>query len=260
MFGKINRFLAFWGFQMTVFKRHWKGLKWYRQDFQTLRMQKGDDETFAWGEKILMLGERNSEAGNMKGQYFHQDLYVARLIFQANPIKHIDIGSRIDGFVAHVAVFRPIEIIDIRPIKSQVFNISFRQGDLMQLPEDLVNCCDSISCLHAIEHFGLGRYGDTIDYWGYLKAFENITQMLQHGGRFYFSVPIGKQRIEFNAHRVFSVAYLLTLFEAHFTVETFSYIDDHGDFHENVLLQTAQIENNYGCRLGCGIFVLWKNK
>ena len=69
--------------------------------------------------------------------------------------------------------------------------------------------CDSISSLHALEHFGLGRYGDKIDPYGYMKGITNITKVLKSKGIFYFSVPMGKQRIEFNAHRIFNLRYLL---------------------------------------------------
>ncbi|MBC7886422.1 MAG: DUF268 domain-containing protein [Ferruginibacter sp.] len=195
----------------------------------------------------------------MAGHYFHQDLFVARKIFNNNPVRHIDIGSRTDGFVAHVAVFRKIEIIDIRDQNSKVGNILFRKADLMQLPDDMINSCDSISSLHTIEHFGLGRYGDPIDYYGYQKALDNITKILKAGGKFYFSVPIGKQRIEFNAHRVFSVGFLLKELGNNFTVNSFSYIDDKGDFYENVELSVIEIDKNYGCFYGCGIFELTKN-
>ena len=78
----------------------------------------------------------------------------------------------------------------------------------MLLPNDLINYYDSISSLHAIEHFGLGRYGDPIDYYGFEKAIDNISKLLEISGHFYFSVPIGPQRIEFNAHRVFSIKFL----------------------------------------------------
>ena len=49
-------------------------------------------------------------AGESQGHYFHQDLLVANQIFLNSPERHIDIGSRIDGFVARVAAFREIEI------------------------------------------------------------------------------------------------------------------------------------------------------
>ena len=102
----------------------------------------------------------------------------------------------------------------------------------------MINSCDSISSLHAIEHFGLGRYGDTIDYFGHIKAIKRITEILTTGGIFYFSVPIGEQRIEFNAHRVFSVEYLIDLLKKDYSILRFSYVNDNGDFFENVKLST----------------------
>ena len=95
-----------------------------------LKKQKGNDTTFPFGSNYPIFLDKDSEDGTMKGDYFHQDLYVARLVYAAKPKKHLDIGSRTDGFVAHVASFREIEIIDIRPIESKVKNITFRQGDL----------------------------------------------------------------------------------------------------------------------------------
>src|ERR1035437_9050587 len=70
-------------------------------------------------------------AGDTESEYFVQDLFVAQEINRNNPVKHIDIGSRIDGFVAHIASFRKIEIFDIRPISSKIFNVDFRQRDIM---------------------------------------------------------------------------------------------------------------------------------
>ena len=171
----------------------------------------------------------------------------------------MDIGSRIDGFVAHVAVFRPVEVLDIREQASHVRNVEFKQADLMQpLPETMIAYCDSISSLNAIEHFGLGRYGDPIDYHGHEKAIRNITAILQPGGRFYFAVPIGAQRIEFNAHRVFSLRYLLDLFAPDYTLANFSWVDDVGDLHEDQELTPSAVDTNLGCRFGCGIFELVK--
>ncbi|NBP65341.1 MAG: DUF268 domain-containing protein, partial [Bacteroidetes bacterium] len=184
--------------------------------------------------------------------------FIARKIHEVAPQKHVDIGSRTDGFIAHVASFRTIELLDIRPIESHVKNITFRQANLMELPEDLINSTDSISSLHAIEHFGLGRYGDPIDYWGYTKALQNITAMLKQGGTFYFSVPIGPQRIEFNAHRVFSIDYLMQLLSKDYVITSFSYVDDEGEFYEDISLNDTMISSNCNCTYGCGIFILRK--
>jgi len=216
------------------------------------------NDDFVFGICYPILDERCSEGGTIKGHYFHQDLLIARKIFENKPKRHVDIGSRIDGFVAHVASFREIEIFDIRPVQSSTRNIIFRQADLMKLPDEMVACCDSLSSLHAIEHFGLGRYGDPIDINGHIKAIENMHSMLKKEGKFYFSVPIGRQRIEFNAHRVFSIEYLLKILDGKFIVDGFNYVDDNGDLHENATLSQDVIKANYSCNYGCGIFELTK--
>jgi SAM-dependent methyltransferase len=227
-------------------------------DMKEFLRQKDSDTTFQWGQVYPVLTEKQEEGGTMNGAYFHQDLYVAHQIYKANPQKHLDIGSRTDGFVAHVATFRKIELIDIRPIRSQVKNIVFRQADLMRLPEDMTDYCDSVSSLHAIEHFGLGRYSDPIDYYGHLKGIENITQILKTGGAFYFSVPIGPQRVEFNEQRVFSLEYLIHILSPNYTIRSFSYVNDKGDLIENAVLTEQSIQSNFSCWYGCGIFTLIK--
>jgi SAM-dependent methyltransferase len=198
------------------------------------------------------------DSGSASGHYFHQDLLVASRIFQNRPQRHVDIGSRIDGFVSHVASFREIEVFDIRPLNNIIPNIVFKQLDLMNSNFHLRNYCDSVSSLHAIEHFGLGRYGDKLDYNGHLKGLKNIYEMLKKDGKFYFSVPIGPQRIEFNAHRIFSVKYLIELIQDKYRINSFSYVNDEGDLFRDISLHPNKIENNFSCKYGCGIFELTK--
>lgn len=150
-----------------------------------------------------------AQAGNAHGEYFWQDLFVAREVFSARPIRHVDIGSRVEGFVTHVAAFREIEVLDIRPTSANVPGIVFRQVDLQDSFAVPTEYCDSISCLHALEHFGLGRYGDSIDANGYKTGLRNMVKMLETGGRFYLSVPLGVERVEFNSHRVFPPATII---------------------------------------------------
>lgn len=255
---RIYQIFTIFGLDPIKLMKSIRGLPFYFLDLLKIKRQKGVDDSFKFGKIYPILNEKFSESGTMSGHYFHQDLFVARQIFINNPIRHIDIGSRTDGFIAHVAVFREIEIIDIREQLGKVKNIVFRRADLMQLPEELIGSCDSISSLHAIEHFGLGRYGDPIDYKGHLKAIGNISKILKKQGKFYFSVPIGSQRIEFNAHRVFSVSYLLDILKDKFVLNSFSYIDDGGNFFENVELTQKGIDTNFGCQYGCGLFILTK--
>jgi SAM-dependent methyltransferase len=222
------------------------------------RQQKASRVAFPFGELYPCLDDRSDNAGTAKGHYFHQDLLVARRIFANAPRLHVDVGSRVDGFVAHVAAYREIEVFDVRPLKSNITNVRFKQVDLTApLPPALLGYCDSVSCLHALEHFGLGRYGDPVDFEGHLKGLANLKAALANGGKLYLSVPIGPQRIEFNAHRVFAVSTLLDL-NSDMRVDAFSYVDDKGDLHENAVLAPDAVTNNFGCRYGCGIFELTK--
>jgi hypothetical protein len=161
-------------------------------------------------EVVPCLHDWYEEGGVTKSEYFWQDLLVARRVLAAAPERHVDVGSRVDGFVAHVASFREIEVFDVRPITSNIPGIVFKQADLMQ-PAAREPYCDSLSCLHALEHFGLGRYGDPIDPHGSENGLKNMAALLQSGGTLYLSVPIGIERVEFNANRVFDPRKLITL-------------------------------------------------
>ena len=235
------------------------GIPWYFRDMKEIKRQAGMSQfKFPLARPFPCLGERGEQSGGISGHYFAQDLAVARRIYQLHPVKHVDVGSRIDGFVTHVACFREIEIYDIRPLDADIPNVKFKQADLMQLDSSLIESTDSLSCLHTIEHFGLGRYGDPIDYDGFDKGIRNLARILKPGGRLHFSVPLGPQRIEFNAHRVFSADFLKDYLSKLFTIERFSYIDDSSRLHENISLDHGGWKNSFGCRYGCAIFELIK--
>lgn len=229
-----------------------------RRAFRGLLQAAGLSDAWRDGKLYPCLTDDLEQSGTAKGVYFHQDLFVAQHVFACAPRRHIDVASRVDGFVAHVASFRPIEVIDIRPLQVTLPNVTFRQADLMSLPADLRECADSVSCLHALEHFGLGRYGDPLDAQGHRKGFDSLSAMVKPGGRLYLSVPIGPQRVEFNAHRVFSIASVLEMGRAAFDLEAFAYVDDQGDIHRDVQLTDEVIRTSAGCVWGCGIFVFRK--
>lgn len=252
-------FLGF-GFDPLKFLKALRGVPLYIRDYFILVNQRSPERKyFPFGILYPCLDDRYSESGTASGHYFHQDLLVARRIYENKPELHVDIGSRIDGFIAHVAAFRPIQVIDIRPVSKKVHNVTFIQADVMDnIDAGLIDYCDSLSCLHALEHFGLGRYGDSLQLGGHLTGFENLYNILKKEGILYLSVPIGPQRIEFNAHRVFSVEYLLDLFQKKYRIDRFSYVDDRGELYEDISLDVKNVKNNYNCIYGCGIFEMTK--
>jgi Caenorhabditis protein of unknown function, DUF268 len=227
---------------IALFPRFWRDLNlWKRQGGRVTSM-------------YPVLTDWSDQAGDASGAYFHQDMLVARRVYEAMPQRHVDVGSRIDGFVAHVAVFRRIDVIDIRPMEMGIRNVRFIQADLMQGTSQLASSTDSLSCLHALEHFGLGRYGDPIDPSGHLKGFVSLIQMLKPGAAFYLSFPIGRPMVEFNAHRVFDSEEVLSWPGSELLrLERFDFVDDDGALHEDIPL--GQISTQCAkLRHGCGIY------
>lgn len=205
------------------------------------------------GRELPMLTEFGESSGHL-GAYFFQDLQVARWILTAQPRRHVDVGSRLDGFIGHLAVFRQVDVLDIRPQPLSVPNVHFHQVDLAaDLPAEWVACTDSLSCLHTIEHFGLGRYGDDVDPLGHLKGLEQLKRMVKPGGRFYLSTPIGPERVEFNAHRIFAASTVTGWFRDGWTIERFAVVDDALRLHPDVDWQSEAAANHFGCQAGVGI-------
>ena len=204
-----------------------------------------------------VLTDYTQQAGTASGHYFHQDLLVASYIHNRSPIRHIDVGSRIDGFVAHVASYRQIEVIDLRPLLISAHpNIKTIQEDFSNPSINMLEIADSISCLHALEHFGLGRYGDRIDPDGHLKGFRNLIEMLKPNGILYVSIPLGESNsVYFNAHRVFHPLDIFSWPTDRTTLEliSFDYVDDLGSLHKN-----ANPRNHLKISYGCGIYTFRK--
>lgn len=213
------------------------------------------NRNFSWGPELPILGEWAESSGSLGG-YFLQDILVARWIYQSSPGKHLDVGSRIDGFIAHLAVFREIEVLDIRPQANPIQNVIFHQFDLMnELTSRWVASTDSLSCLHTIEHFGLGRYGDNIDPEGHLKGIAQLMRLVRPGGIFYLSTPIGPQRVEFNAHRVFAPETMLDWFTEGWRIERCAVIDDEGHLNES---SDTKMLREFRGHLGLGILAARK--
>jgi hypothetical protein len=206
----------------------------------------------------MILDDFEDYAGVTKSEYFHQDLLVANYIYKNNPKRHVDIGSRIDGFVAHVASFRKIEVVDIRFLEnSEHENIKFIQADLIKI--DNLGEVDSISCLHVIEHFGLGRYGDAIDIDGHNKGIRNLVNLVSKNGYLYISFPIADEdQVYFNANRRFKFD---TIFK-HPSIKEFmklirfDFIDEFGNLHTDIKINDFDV--NFNKKYGCGIYTFKK--
>ncbi|OGR53032.1 MAG: hypothetical protein A2049_04735 [Elusimicrobia bacterium GWA2_62_23] len=199
-----------------------------------------------------MLHDRRVQAGQVNRIYFFQDLWGARKVRSKMPARHVDVGSSLEGFVSHLLCFMPVEVIDIRPLDLSAQGLSFIREDATTMERFPDNSLESISCLHAAEHFGLGRYGDAVKVDGYVDIMRALARVLKPGGALYFSVPVGRQRVQFNSQRIFDPLTIIRHFQG-LRLVSFSGVNDNGEFVEN-----AAPADFSGLNCGCGMFEFTK--
>jgi len=82
---------------------------------------------------------------------------------------------------------------------------------------------DAAFSFSSFEHDGLGRYGDPINPDGDLEAMALWRSYLKPGGLMYLTVPIGADKVVFNAHRIYGRARLPELIKNWQVVDTFGF-------------------------------------
>jgi SAM-dependent methyltransferase len=153
-----------------------------------------------WDEVRRCLDDRDTPA-SFDRLYFYHLAWAARILAERRPVRHVDISSQ-NLFVATVSAFLPIESYEFHPLPVELSNLKAGKADLCQLPFP-DHSVPSVSCMHAVEHVGLGRYGDRLDPDGDLKAMGELRRVLAPGGQLLFVVPVGRPRVVFNAHRIY---------------------------------------------------------
>lgn len=196
-----------------------------------------------------VVDERTSTT-KIDPSYFYQANWALRRIYASGVNEHVDVGSQ-SNFVGMLAAIMPVTFIDIRPLAVSVPNLKVKKGTILDMPyKD--NEVTSLSCLHVIEHIGLGRYGDPLDPYGMKKAAEELTRVLAVGGKLCLSLPVGKPRLNFNSQRISSPSTIINYFKNLRLLE-FSGVDDEGHFIEDA--DIAAFEKLY---CGCGLFIFQK--
>jgi SAM-dependent methyltransferase len=194
------------------------------------------------------LGDAQDAAGVSSGHYFLQDLWAAKKVFASGVGMHCDVGSRVDGFVSSLLVFCRVAVVDVRPLPP-ADGLMTVLGDAMSLPF-ADGSVGSLSSLHAMEHVGLGRYGDPIEATGTDRAMAELARVVAPGGRLYFSVPVGRERTMFNAQRILSPHRVARAMSSLQLIE-FSAIGDDGR-----LTRGADLDAYASANYACGLFEL----
>lgn len=199
-----------------------------------------------------VIGDDAEAAGGYDAHYLHQDFWAARRLYENAPVQHVDISSRVDGFVTSALVFCPVTLVDVRPFPVPLPGLTFRQADAARLPFD-DSSVPSISSLHAMEHFGLGRYGDRLNPAGTVEALAELARVVAPGGRVYLGLPIGRTRVMFNAHRVHAPSLVLKALHP-LRLVSFAAVNDDGEF-----VPTAPPADFEDSAYSCGLFELTKD-
>jgi SAM-dependent methyltransferase len=182
--------------------------------------------------------------------YFYQAIWLARHLAALKPSVHVDIGSSIVT-IAATSAYVPTIFVDYRPLKVAVKGVFPVGANLLALPFG-DGQLSSLSCLHVIEHIGLGRYGDPLIPKGTHIAAKELARVLAPGGKLFLSMPVGRERTQFNAQRIFRPSTIVAMFEG-LRVESFGLIDDEGH-----LIQPAALSIGEACEYGCGLFEMTK--
>ena len=191
----------------------------------------------------------STENTEFDAHYIYHPAWAARIVKMIDPEKHIDISSTLN-FCAILSAFIKTEFYDYRPAILNLDNLTSGHADLTDLKFQS-NSIESLSCMHTIEHIGLGRYGDPLDPEGDVKAINELKRVVKLGGSILFVTPVGRPRIMFNAHRIYDPNMITKFFDG-FKLREFSLVKDDHSFEPNASMETALMQE-YGC--GCFWFI-----
>ena len=214
-----------------------------------LEFKKSHDNRF--GLSILTgkacLNDKTAKTG-FDRHYIYHVAWAARVLAETKPSRHADISSSL-YFSSIVSAFIPVDFYDYRPAQLDLSGLISQHADLNNLPF-ADSSLASLSCMHTVEHVGLGRYGDPIDPRGDLKAMSELSRVLAHGGNLLFVVPVGKPKIIFNAHRIYSYDQIIAGF-SNLRLKRFSLIPENPQNGGLIVEASKELADrqNYGC--GC---------
>lgn len=226
----------------------------FRKEFDEFkRLAKSDSRAFAMNEsELIRIAGQNKTHTSFDRGYFMHTAWAARILAKSGIKKHVDISSFV-YFVGVLSAFMEVDYYEYRPINVSIPGLNCLQADLCALPFD-DRTVESLSCMHTIEHVGLGRYGDPLDPRGDVKAMNELNRVLAPKGRLLLVVPLGgRAHIRFHAHRVYTKQLILASFPD-LVCEEFSYLPDKSMKAELLLEPTDDFLLNQKEGLGCFSF------
>ncbi|MCX5778968.1 MAG: DUF268 domain-containing protein [Elusimicrobia bacterium] len=234
---------------MKIIQKSMRYISFVR-DFIVFKQQ---DTRFSvrWKERYACLND-NTDTTGFNQHHTYNVAWAARILSKIKPKACVDISSSVI-FNAIASAFVPISFYDYRPANIQLDNLTCGAADMLQLPFE-TGSVHTMTCLHVLEHIGLGRYGDPLDAEGDLKAIVELKRVIAPAGNLVLTVPIGRPKVIFNADRVYSYAQIMSYFSG-FRVQECALIPDQGGLlsHASESMCNDQV-------YGCGCFWLVKDE
>ncbi len=229
-------------FRYIGFLKEWK-------QFKEASAKAGDNRFVLSAKNFYPILHEKSSTQDFDRHYTYHSAWAARKLVEIKPELHIDISSTLN-FSTLVSAFIPVKFYDYRPADITLSNFSSGSADLLKLPF-ADNSVKSLSCMHTLEHIGLGRYGDPIDPTSDIKAMKELQRVTAVGGSLLIVVPVGKPTLQFNSQRIFSYDQIVSTFSG-LQVREFTLLTDDGKLISNADKNLVE-KQVYGC--GCFWFV-----
>lgn len=245
----FSRILAHLPFHNRLKKR--KLFRKFKRNFAEFRLlSKNNKQRFllSWKDRYPCLYEATS-AATFDRHYIYHTAWAARILANTKPKIHYDFSSSL-YFSTLVSAYIPIVFYDLRPPDLFLSQLETKNANLtcLSLKNKSVH---SLSCMHVVEHIGLGRYGDPLEPEGDLKAMKELQRVLANGGDLLFVVPIGTPKIMYNAHRIYSFQQIRDSFDE-LVLKEFSLLPD--KLNNDGLVKNASSELADKQKYACGCF------
>jgi SAM-dependent methyltransferase len=246
---KINAYVSLFrrwidpGQAIPLWIRGLRDFPYFLRDMRKYRRLPEAETISVWNIKPCLYDR--TKITHIDSHYFYQGIWAISKIKQSGAKNHVDVGSEV-GLVGMLSTITKVTFIDIRPFETDLTDLVIKKGSILDMPFG-DNSVDSLSCLHVAEHIGLGRYGDPLNPKGTREATRELIRVLAPGGNLYFSVPVGKARNCFNAHRIHTPQQILDYF-CNLELVDFSGVDDRGKFRQKID-PSEFADANYSCGL-----------
>lgn len=188
----------------------------FSRQFALFKEQSKSDGRFSVIEDSHQILDDDKPAHDEKDfsfDYWAHCSWAARKVADRRPQTHVDFGSYI-YFAGLVSAFVDHFVYaDIRQMPEVFRSLRYAHESLTSIGWESESLL-SVSCLHTLEHVGLGRYGDTLDAQGDLKAARELSRILAPGGQLLIVLPMNeKPRVQFNGERMYSALQVHEMFK-----------------------------------------------